>query len=161
MAEHSVFEGARLTGAVQGKITFDANVIAHARAASAHQYQAASEEEFSGDAVETYALPAWLPPVDSWLPHADLLSLGLVRNPTDEPQMVGTCGIDPHSDCIHGLVFVVVLHNDQLKFKQGRQMHETVIGEWFIFDDRLDHEVRDTKQSTCYLCITVPLRSTA
>lgn len=160
MAQTTTRERPRLAASVQGKIDFSSEILQLAASAAALQFQSASEAEFSGDAVESYALPAWLPPIDSWLPHGALLALGLERNTTSQPEMLGTCGIDPHLDSIHGLVFVVVIHNDGLKFKQARQIHQTGIREWFVFDDRLSHGVNDTKKSTCYLCITVPLRHT-
>ncbi len=158
MAETTAQRAFVTFGLLQGTIPFSTDVLDHARQASLRQYEAAVDADFCGDPVETYSLPDWLPPLQTWLPLAELTAIGLEPNPHEQPEMVGTCGVDPHVDNIHGLVLAVVLYNDDLKFHQGRQRHVTAPGQWFVFDDRLPHQVKDTPSSTCYLCIAVPLR---
>jgi hypothetical protein len=161
MAETTAQRASVNLGLLQGTIPFSTDVLDHARQAALRQYEAAVDAEFCGDPVETYSLPDWLPPLQTWLPLADLASIGLEPNPADQPEMVGTCGVDHHVDNIHGLVLAVVLYNDELKFHQGRHRHVTAPGQWFVFDDRLPHQVKETASSSCYLCITVPLQRRA
>lgn len=150
-----------IPAAVQGTLDLPAAALAAAASLAAAQYQAAVKAEFCGDAVETYALPDWLPPLHSLLPHEHLLSMGLELNDLHRAELVGTCGVDPHPDHIHGLVMIVVLHNDGLTFRQGRVRHAATAGQWFIFDDRKLHEVIETERSTCYLALAVALRQAA
>ncbi|WP_244103155.1 hypothetical protein [Burkholderia gladioli] len=53
---------------------------------------------------------------------------------------MATPGVEPHTDG-EGLVLMIVLHNDGLRFKQGRVKHVPNAGDWFVFDDRMDHRV--------------------
>lgn len=158
MSDSTVLRPSRLPAEIQGSISLPDITLRAASALAASQYQSAVDAEFSGDPVETYELPAWLPPVESFLPHEHLCSLGLERNHRERAELVGTCGVDPHVDQIHGVVMIVVLHNDGLTFRQGRVRHAAAPGQWFVFDDRKSHQVIETKRSTCYLALAVPLR---
>lgn len=145
-------------GQIQGTVHLADDVLQQARQAALRQYEEAVQNEFCGESVETYALPDWLPPPKAWIPLQELHAAGLEPDAQQQAEMVGTCDVDTHVDNIHGLVLVVVLHNDGLKFHQGRYRHVTKPGQWFIFDDRLPHQVTSTPASTCYLCIVVPLK---
>ena len=60
-----------------------------------------------------------------------------------------TAGADQRTDNFHGPVLLVVLHNDGLKFKQGKISHAPTAGEWFIFNDRIELSSRSPMRRTC------------
>lgn len=147
-----------LWGAVQGSVELPTEVLTEAKALAAICYAEAEEEEFSGDAVQTMTFPTWLDNRKQWIPLDALKALGFEPNPAKEEMFMSTPGVDAHSDDISGPSLIVVLFNDGLKFKQGKNSHVTTVGQWYVFDDRLPHEVRDSPKSTVYLAWSVPLR---
>ena len=127
---------------------------------AAAYFSAAQREEFCGNAVYVDSVPDWMPLTETWFPVTALAALGYERAPGEKFQLLATVGVDAHTDHIHGPVFILVLSNDYLKFRQGRNSHETLPGEWFVFDDRLLHSVSSShKKATTYLCISVGLSS--
>lgn len=147
-------------GAVQGAIALSHYVFARAAQQAADYYLQAEKAEFCGDDVYVASAPPWLPDVRTWFPAAAVAALGFERVPNEAAQLIATVGVDSHDDHIHGPAFVLVLSNDGLKFRQGRQSHETCAGEWFLFDDRRLHSVLGrSKKSTTYLCVSIGLRS--
>jgi hypothetical protein len=93
----------------------------------------------------------------SWLPVTELKALGFRVSGSAKQQLLATVGVEAHVDALHGPVLIVALYNDGLTFRQGREAHKTQAGEWFVFDDRKPHSVRETAKSTTYLCWSVPL----
>ncbi len=145
-------------GAIQGSLPLTPALLDTARSLAQAHFAQAEAEEFCGDAVEDMLLPDELLPVMDLLPHQELLALGFEVRKDAQVQLLATASVDSHEDDIHGPVLIVALHNDGLKFKQGRQAHVTQAGQWFVFDDRKPHEVREGKKSTSYLALSVPLR---
>lgn len=72
--------------------------------------------------------------------------------------MVVTAGVDQHTDEFHGLVLLVVLHNDGLKFKQGKVSNVPAAGDWFIFDDCKNHGVSSAPGSATFVGWAIPLQ---
>lgn len=147
-------------GRVLGTAALTEVVLRHARELAMAFLADQQASEFSGDLVDTLPLPTWLPELDSWLPRAILDAAGFAPAP-DRPghDLVGTCGVDAHVDDVLGPVLLLCLHNDSLTFRQGRERHRTMPGQFFIFDDRIPHEVRESRCSTTYLGWAVPLVS--
>lgn len=145
-------------GEIQGRIDLDASVLREAAAFAAAHYQAAEEAEFCGEPVETFSTPSWAPSRVNCLPIDALQSLGFrpVASGSGE-EMVATVGIVQHVDHIHGPVMCLVLHNDGLTFRQGKVSHVTRAGEWFIFNDRANHGVKETKGDGVYMALVFPL----
>lgn len=142
-------------GEVQGRCELPAHVIAGAARLAAEFFTAQEEHEWSGDQVETYAEPLWFKRAGAtWRP--DVTHLGLT--PTGEQsELVVTAGVDPHTDDVHGLVLLVVLHNDGLKFKQGKVSIAPAAGDWFIFDDRRNHSVSSAPGRAVFVGWAIPL----
>lgn len=140
-------------------VQIPADVIRRSDALAAEFYTAAEEIEFSGDQVETYAVPAWASRnADSWLP--DLTTLGYRRADGGYrgrvETLVATASAEMHTDG-EGLVLMVVLHNDGLTFKQGRIRHKPKAGDCFIFDDRLPHGVLEAPGQASFLGWNIPI----
>lgn len=143
-------------GVIQGTVTLPASVISSARDLSKEYFRQAAAQDFCGDPVEDLGFPSWMGERRLWINEAELRVLGFA--PASGEQLLATVSVDPHVDAIHGPVMALVLHNDGLTFKQGRVSHKTAVGEWFIFDDRKPHQVRESKKSTTYLLWSLPLR---
>jgi len=144
-------------GAVAGRIDLPESLLEQARLTAQAHYEEMKAQEFSGHDVEDLALPAWLPKIEDWFPAADVRALGFRLKPGAQPLMYATCDAAPHEDDIHQWSLILVLHNDGLRFKQRRVSHKTAAGEWFIFDDRIEHEVRSYEKTTTYLLLSVQL----
>lgn len=143
---------------IQGKVDLDNRVLEAARSLASDLYAQFEEQEFSGDQVEDVLLPDWLDEWRTWFPLESLAALGL--SPVEERlRMYATASASPHVDEMDGLAAILVLFNDGLAFRQGKVRHRTAPGEWFILDDRLLHEVKEAKDSTVYLCLSLPLRA--
>ncbi len=141
-------------GAIQGKIDLPADIIAAAATLALTFYKSAEEVEFSMEAVEVFNLPKWLPMRPNWFPAVG--HLGFEPGEGKE-YLVATVGVEPHTD-YHGPTLMIVLHNDGLVFRQGRVKHVTEVGEWYIFDDRTPHTVREARGTSTYLAWSIPLR---
>lgn len=81
-----------------------------------------------------------------WLPVDALFSRGYRAVPQNHHWVMAT-GVDAHIDRVWGPTLVLVLVNDGMFFKQGRERTVHRPGEWFIFNDALAHEVNPTKSS--------------
>ena len=102
-----------------------------------------------------------MPHLDDWFPFGEVRALGFERKPGAEQIMYATADAAEHADDIHQWALILVLHNDGLRFKQGRLSHKTAAGEWFIFDDRVPHQVNSTSKTTSYLVLSVQLERVA
>ena len=143
---------------IQGNVDLDHEVREAACALASDLYGHFEEQEFSGDEVEDVLLPAWLDDWRNWFPLESLAALGL--SPVEgRLRMYATASASPHIDDMDGLAAILVLFNDGLTFRQGKVRHRTAPGEWFILDDRLLHEVKEAKDSTVYLCLSLPLQA--
>lgn len=142
-------------GKVQGRVAVPTEVAAAAAQLASEHYAEAEAAEFCGDPVDDVAFPAWMSERRAWLPP-DLRALGFEVTPTDS--LLATVGVDDHVDDIHGPVLAIVLFNDGLKFVQRSQRHVSAVGDWFVFDDRQPHGVREGKATTSYLVWTTALR---
>lgn len=146
-------------GSIQGKVALPPKVFLAANALAEGYYLKAEAADFCGDPVEDILFPGWMKSRKSWLPVDDLAALGFEPSRDGREELLATCGVEPHIDDMNGLTFALVLHNDGLTFRQGAASHVTEAGQWFIFDDRKLHQVRESKKSRTYLLWTVPLRS--
>lgn len=145
-----------------GSVVLGASVIAGARAVAQADYRAAEEDEFCGDEVRDILLPPWLSDnIEHVLPESAIRGLGLSLREDLQPHMYATCGVERHTDDMHGLSLCVVLHADGFTFKQGKARYTLAAGDWFIFDDRLPHEVCNTAASTSLLVVTAALQHAA
>ncbi|WP_059835574.1 hypothetical protein [Burkholderia ubonensis] len=149
-------------GKVQGTVVVPEHLRAAAHAGGQAAYAEAERQDFCGDEVN------WLPD-EPW--HAECAALfpaQAVRELGFEPatkageqfRVYSTHGTDPHIDDA-GPVFVLVLANDGLKFKQGKHSHITNVGEWYIFDDCRSHTVNASKRSTSYVFLHCALKPLA
>lgn len=142
-------------GAIQGKCSLPLHVIKGAARLATEFFAAQEALEFGGEAVETYAEPLWLKRGGAtWRP--DVAFLGMKPTGT-QSELVVTAGVDQHVDEFHGPVLLVVLHNDGLKFRQGKNSHVPVAGEWFIFDDRRNHGVSSAPGRATFVGWAIPL----
>lgn len=149
-------------GAVQGSISLPAELTTQAFNAGQAVYREAEANEFTDDAVVWLPEAAWHNDALRWFPADAVRALGFVPSSRDThvPKVYSTIGTDPHVDDEgQGPVFVLVLANDGLKFKQGKHAHVTQVGEWFLFDDCRTHTVNPTRRSTSYVFLHVPLQA--
>jgi hypothetical protein len=140
-------------GAIQGRIALPPAIAETARAQAAEFYAKQVAISFSGDAVDVVSVPKGLP--TCWIPHDALDQFGLRARSDGEWTL--TADVEPHIDDINGPTLCWVLHNDGLRFSQGRQRHVTRAGDWFVFDDCRPHGVAPTESSTAFVAWTVPL----
>lgn len=146
-------------GSVLGTVQLPIAVVRGAANVAEEFFSAAELGEFSGDPVETLAVPRWASrSSSSWLP--DLGQLGYRRAMGGyqgrDDLLVITAGVDMHVDD-EGLVLMIVLHNDALTFRQGRVRHKPSAGDWFIFDDRLPHGVREAPGRSTFVGWNIPI----
>lgn len=141
-----------------GEVPLSALILQEAHALARRDYRACEAERFSVEEVRDIALPAWLRPVEQVLPIAELGKLGLSPCAGHHAHLYATCGVDPHVDDMDGLSVGVVLHSDGFTFKQGRTPLLLSNGRWFVFDDRLEHEVVAEDSATTLLIVAAPLQ---
>lgn len=142
-------------GEALGSVYLPECVLSGAAALAKEFYAHAVAIDFA-EQVETYSMPSWLKAVgDDFIPDVSEFGFAVTKN---RGEIVATSGVDPHIDGAHGFVLLIVLHNDGLTFKQGRRAHKHVAGEWFIFDDRLNHGVRETRKDGAYVGWAIPLK---
>jgi len=161
LQETAIRRGARsgtrdkvVLGAILGSVVLPGHVASNAWRLGEEFFTAAEQHEFSGDSVETYAIPIWAKrDCDPWLP--DVSDLGYRRSNIPH-ELVVTAGVDPHTDG-GGFVLMVVLHNDGLVFSQGRVRHTPCAGNWFIFDDRKSHAVKEASGRATFIGWHIPL----
>lgn len=145
-------------GQVLGKVELADLVLQRASSFAAEHYLAEEAKEFSGEDVETFSIPSWAPSREAWVPAQQLADLGyrLAGDGAGE-EMVATLGVDQHVDAVYGRVLCLVLHNDGLVFRQGRVSHKPVAGDWFVFNDRAKHGVKEAKGKSVFVALTLPL----
>lgn len=146
-------------GTILGQIQLPDHVSRGAATLADEFFTAAEADEFCGDPVETYAIPSWANLGGAlWLP--DLSALGYRRADGGyrgrEEVLVVTAGVDAHIDD-EGLVLMVVLHNDYLTFHQGAVRHKPAAGDWFIFDDRKPHGVKEAPGRATFVGWNIPV----
>lgn len=151
-------------GQLQGHIPLTPDVAASARKMGADHYAAELANEFDGEDVEVFEVPRWAPKIEAWWPAQELRELGFKRYVGDasfgglaRQDIVVTFGVDQHIDDFHGPVLCYVLHNDGLAFRQGAKGFVPVGGDWFVFNDRVKHGVKEAKGASVFVGWTVPL----
>lgn len=125
---------------------------------AAQDYAACVAEDFSGDWVRDLAYPGWLGDVALIFPVSELARMGL-EPVQDAHHVYATCSVDSHVDDMDGLSVCVVLHSDGFTFRQGKVRLRLNAGDWFIFDDRLAHHVKEDRKATSLIILTAPLRN--
>lgn len=151
-------------GTVLGRIELSESTVENSAKFAAQYFKDCEAESFSGEDVATFRLPYWAPQRSSWAPVAQLADLGYqlkYDNATCQygrgEELVATIGVDPHIDDSYGPVLCLVLHNDGLKFKQAGVSHVPAGGDWFIFNDRALHSVKEAKGESVFVALTFPL----
>lgn len=161
MENASSLTGQVLDGSVRGRIALPSSVALGARGESLKYFSQCEEEAFSRHQVEDLVFPDWA--ADRWdfFPMQAVLALGYGPRKRKLPAMrealYVTAGCDTHADDMNGPNFLLCLHNGGLMFHMGAVKHQTQAGEWFLFDDREDHGVDSTFESTAYMVWSVPL----
>lgn len=144
---------------VQGAVVLSKEVLDRAKEHADAYYSRMEKVEFCENDVYVSSVPRWMPAASTWFPTAALAALGYERVPGEGLELIATVGVDTHDDHVHGPAFILVLSNDHLKFRQGNVSHQTLPGEWFVFDDRRWHSVTSSnKKAKTYLCVSVGLR---
>lgn len=143
-------------GQVLGHIALSEEAVSHACSLAAEYFECQKKIDFCGDPVELQRCPAWAIDSDDWIPTEALQKIGLwLSHDNATRNMVATVGVQQHIDQINGLTFCLVLHNDGFKFRQGRKAISPVAGDWFIFDDRINHGVKESSKSTTFVAIVL------
>jgi hypothetical protein len=145
-------------GAIQGVIDIPEHLHAAANAAGASAYTQAEAEDFCGERVLWLPGEPWHDDCAALFPADAVRALGFELSRAGQFRVYSTHGTDPHIDG-DGACFVLVLANDGLKFRQGKQSHVTCAGEWYIFDDCRTHTVSDSKRSTSYVFLHHALKA--
>jgi hypothetical protein len=145
-------------GAVQGSLVVPENVRMAATDAGRREYAEAERQDFCGDPVVWLADAAWHADCAALFPTDAVRALGFELSRTGQFRVYSTHGTEPHIDG-DGACFILVLANDGLKFRQGKQAHITNPGEWYIFDDCRTHTVNSAKKSTSYVFLHHALKS--
>lgn len=141
-------------GQALGRIDLPQAVIDCAAVLAKSYYRDAEADDFN-EQVGTFSLPKWLTDgAEAWKPSVEALGLQYTKN---KGEIVATAGVDQHTDHAHGYVLMIVLHNDGLKFRQGRSSHQHQAGDWYIFDDRQNHGVKEVKGEGTYVGWAIPL----
>lgn len=143
-------------GEILGRCELPTHVTAGAARLADEFFTAQEEHEWSGDQVETYAEPLWLKRSGAtWRPDVSHLGMEVTGR---QSELVVTAGVDQHIDDFHGPVLLVVLHNDGLKFKQGKVSRMPNAGDWFIFNDRKKHGVSSALGRSTFVGWAIPLQ---
>jgi len=146
-------------GRVQGTLEVPEGLRRQAHAAGQVAFAYAQAEEFCGDEVTWLPDAPWHAECELLFPEDEVRRLGFEQSVAGNFKVYSTHGTDPHVDG-EGPCFVLVLANDALKFRQGKQSHITSTGEWFIFDDSQTHTVKASRKSTAYVFLHRPLKAT-
>lgn len=147
-----------LSGLVSGSVDLPVVVKAGAAALAEAHFAKCEAEEFSGDSVEDYEFPDWLADRWAWFPHDAVAQLGFEPDRSGCEALYATVAAPEHVDDICGPNFILCLFNDGLLFRMSGVQHETGQGEWFLFDDRIAHEVLESDASSTYVVWSVPLK---
>lgn len=148
-------------GEIHGNIPLSDSVIKKAAAFAAEHFAAEEANDFDGENVEVFTPFYWAPKIDTWWPTDKLRELGFRKAAIKEERtdVVVTLGVDQHVDAVHGPVLCYVLHNDRLTFRQGKVSHAPKTGDWFIFDDSVNHGVKEAKGASVFVGWTIPLEA--
>ena len=120
-------------------------------------YDEQEAEDWSGDEVCTYKQPDWLRHfATAFHAREHEKSVGFVQTGKGRDVVV-TAGAVKHIDDIHGYTMVLTLHNDGLKFRQGKCSFTPLAGDWFIFDDRKSHGVLGNAGRSVFVGWTMPI----
>jgi hypothetical protein len=145
-------------GKILGHIDLSKEALEHARDFALEHFESQKELEFCGNPVDLCGCPAWAIESDDWIPADQLKAMGLVLNHDRKHEgLVATVGVDQHVDATYGLAFCLVLHSDGFKFRQGRESITPVAGDWFIFNDYINHGVKESADTTAFVAIVLPL----
>ena len=148
-------------GTIQGCITLDPAVVAGARELRTDHFADAVTYEAPEEAVTVHLQQDWLPAIESWWPAVALELLGFEKA-RGSGELLVTHGVGPHVDEINGPTLILVLYNAGLAFSQGEVRHVTQPGEWFIFNDRIEHDICSNPgpldNADIYACLSVPLQ---
>ena len=148
-------------GEILGHLALPARVTDTASALASQAWDAAAAQEFCGDAVETFSLPDGFPQAAELLPPGLLEKYGLAVDHSARQELIATYGVEQHQDHVHGLVLFLVLHNDGLAFRQGKARHTSTAGDFFVFDDRKNHGVREVAGRGLFLGWAIPVHRLA
>lgn len=141
-----------------GSVILSSGIRAAARELADQDFQECQRQGFCGDAVRDHLLPHWLGPLDQVLPVGALHRLRLKVREEHGARLYATCGVDEHVDDMDGLAVAVVLYSDGFTFSQGDLSLKLSAGDWFVFDDGLEHAVAESREATSLLVLTAPLR---
>lgn len=151
-------------GQLHGNIPLAPAVVSQASKTIQKHYAFELANDFDGEDVEVFEIPVWAPPIDQWWPTSELLALGFRRLEGDtsyggraKQDVVMTFGVDQHIDDFHGPLLCYVLHNDGLIFRQGSKGFVPVAGDWFLFNDKANHGVKEAKGEAGFMGWTIPL----
>lgn len=145
--------GGLALGSILGSVVLPEHVTRHATKCAREFFDVVEANGFP-DPVETTQIPLWAERYGApWIP--DVSALGYRRVGKRE-EIVATVGVDPHTDGT-GLVLMVVLHNDGLTFSHGKVRHKPKAGDWFIFDDRKPHAVKEATGRSSFIGWNIPI----
>lgn len=151
-------------GQLHGHVPIEPKVAVAAAKLAHEHYKDQEAKDFSGEDVEVFSIPEWAPDLQAWWPKEDLKKMGLkLRSGKNDfggiasQDVVVTFGVAQHIDAFHGPVVCYVLHNDGLTFRQGAKGFVPVAGDWFVFNDRANHGVKEGKGEAVFMGWTVPL----
>lgn len=146
-------------GVVLGTVAMAESVTMEASRFAQAYYRDAEAADFCGDDVETFAIPSWVGSVEKLVPAEALAKVGLHWDgKVSENELVATLGVDQHIDDAYGPVLCIVVHNDGLTFKTRRVSHRPKAGDWFVFDDRVKHGVKEASGASVFVALTLPLK---
>jgi len=137
-------------GKVRGNIRVPSSLVEITKIITDKFWAQMVAEEFSDQTVDAIPVPALVRLFD-WVPSAQLGLMGLKVSADPEKQhLVLTSSCTEHEDHIFGLTLMWVLRADgALAFRQTEQgvWHWHEVGDWYIFDDRVPHEVEVVKKN--------------
>lgn len=146
-------------GDICGHIPLAPEIAAKATRLARDHFAAEVENDFEGEDVESFVLPRWAPKRGTWWPTGRLAEIGFRLSTNDgvREDLVVTFGVDGHTDDYAGHQLCYVLHNDGLTFHTGRVRTAPKAGDWFIFDDRVNHGVKEATGNAVFVGWTIPL----
>lgn len=145
-------------GEVFVKVSLPPSVAAAAARFASDYYNSCKAIEFCGDDVETFDVPSWVGNVGTLVQADRLGSMGYRWvGKLNGGELIATVGVDQHIDDAFGPVLCIVLHNDNLTFRTGKVSHKPKPGDCFIFNDRVNHGVKEAAGASVFVALTLPL----
>jgi len=151
-----------------GTIEIDQNSLISAKEFAHEFYKNQESNDFCDDEVDVSSTPKWA------LQHLDALTKSLKFAGYEVSHestggfefdvnfaLVSTCGVESHADELYGECVCLILHNDGLIFKQGREKITAGAGDWFIFNDYKPHQVKSLKSTTALVSVVIPVKKVA